>query len=424
MTEPLEGIRVLEMATALQGPAAALYLSDMGADVVKVEPPEGDPSRLHQGVGNPMPETTLGSQFLSANRGKRSVSLDAHDPDSKEAIYRLVEQVDVFLSNFREVALERMGLGYDALKKRNPGIIYAIVNGFGPDGPDAEKRMLDGAAQARGGLASVTGYEDGPPLLAGTTLADTAGAMQLALAVMTALLARERHGVGQKVNCSSYGAQLWLQMWEITHTALTGHLLSRTGPHHPNVPGSYGIYGTADGKGIFLAFPTTEEAWQAFCAFGGDADLGFDERWNTVQKRMGMSGDLGDTAAQLRPLLTAIFASKTMAEWREFLDAQPEIIWDAIATYEDVLNDPQAAANGYIAKRELPGVGERKVVGNLVKLSETPGTTKASWPELGQQTEEVLLELGYDWDAITLITDRAREALREKFIAQGVEPPY
>ncbi len=176
MTEPLEGIRVLEMATALQGPAAALYLSDMGADVV-----------------------------------------------------------------------------------------------------DAEKRMLDGAAQARSDLASVTGYEDGPPLLTGTTLADTAGAMQLALAVMTALVARERHGVGQKVNCSSYGAQLWLQMWKITHTALTGHLLSRTGPHHPNVPGSYGIYGTADGKGIFLAFPTTEEAWQAFCAFGGEADLGFDE---------------------------------------------------------------------------------------------------------------------------------------------------
>lgn len=138
---------------------------------------------------------------------------------------------------------------------------------------------------------------------------------------------------------------------------------------------------------------------------------------------MGMSGDRGDLAAHLRPILTAMFASKAMAEWRELLAGQPEVIWDVIATYEDILDDPQAAANGYITERELPGVGKRKVVGNLVKLSATPGSTKASWPQLAQHTEEILLELGYEWDTITEIAERARAAMREQFIAQSVEPP-
>ena len=151
MPEPLSGIRVVEMAIAVQGPAAAVYLSDMGADVIKIERPGGDASRFHRGVHNPLPVGTPGPQFVAANRGKRSVTLDVKSEKGRGAILRLLDRADVFVSNFREAALERMGFGYDVLAQRNPRLIYGVASGFGPVGPDAGKAMVDGAGQARGG---------------------------------------------------------------------------------------------------------------------------------------------------------------------------------------------------------------------------------------------------------------------------------
>jgi crotonobetainyl-CoA:carnitine CoA-transferase CaiB-like acyl-CoA transferase len=422
--EPLSGFTVLEVTTALQGPSAGLYLADMGASVIKVEPPEGDASRFHRGVGNRLAAGALGAQFVAANRGKRSVTLDIHHEPSREAVLKLADRADVFLSNYLGSALERMGLGYKALRERNPGLVYAVANGFGPKGTLAAKRMVDGAAQARGGIASVTGAADGGPTFPGAAIADTAGGMQLALGIVTGLLARERYGIGQRVDVSSYGAQLWLQMWEITQSSLTGHMLSRQGPHHPNIPGTYGIYETKDGRGIFLAFPRTEDSWQAFCTFAGRPEVGTDERWNTLQKRMGLSGDEDGSAGQIRPILRSMFATKTMNEWTDFLSNQPFIIWDAIADYADILADAQALENGYIVERDVPTIGTRKVVGNLVHLSETPGSAKQTWPEWGQHTEEVLLELGYEWSEISAMVEHAHDVVRQKFIAQGVEPPF
>ena len=149
----------------------------------------------------------------------------------------------------------------------------------------------------------VTGPRDGPPMLPGAIIADMAGAMQLALGVVTALLARERHGIAQKVNNSSYGAQIWLQAWEIQQAAVTGNALKRDGAHHPNLPGMYGIYGTADGEALFIAFHMTEESWQSFCNFAGMPEIGADERWNAVTKRMGMGGDAEGKMAAPDPSL-------------------------------------------------------------------------------------------------------------------------
>ena len=213
MPGPLSHIKAVEMTVAIQGPGAGLYLRDMGAQVIKVEPPLGDMSRYHRGINNDFPIEALGSQFIAMNRGKKSVSLDIYTPLGQEAMKRLLKQADVFLSNFREPALQKMGLGYEDSKNLNPNLIYATVNGFGPQGPDAHKSMFDGAAIARTGLASVTGVPGGSPIAPGAAIADATGAMQLALGIVTALASRAHTGKGQRVQTSALGAQHWLQMW-------------------------------------------------------------------------------------------------------------------------------------------------------------------------------------------------------------------
>lgn len=415
MTEPLTGIRVVEMTIAVQGPAAGVFLRDMGAEVIKVEPPLGDPSRYGRGVGNETPAGTLGSQFVACNRGKRSVCVDLTTELGMRALHALLADADVFVTNYRDSALERLGLGHDALRARYPNLIYASVNGFGPKGPDADKAMLDGAAIARGGLAGMTGYPDRPPVLPAATIADHSGAMHLALGVMTALLARERHGAAQRVQTSALGTQLWLQQWELAHVSMTGARLAPAGGHHPNIRGPYGVYRTGDHGAIMLAQTMAEDAWDAFCAFADVPELALDPRWSTPGKRLG-EGATDEDSLEVRATLSAAFARKTADEWEAFLRTQPEIIFERVRRWHEVLDDEQVQANDYVATVDVPDLGPTRLVGNLLTLSETPASVKGGPPRLGEGNAELLGGAGLSAEDIRAIEARAT-AVREAALA-------
>ena len=399
--EPLEGLRVVEFAIAIQGPLAGGFLADMGADVIKVEPPGGDPNRWHTGVNWPHGPETPGAQFLSVSHGKRSIALDIHTEIGREVLCRLVDEADIFLSNFREDSLNRLGFGYDELSGRNERLIYAVANGFGHEGPDRDKRMTDQYAQSRSGIARVNGAAGDAPHIPGAVIGDTGGAMGLALGIMTALAARELHGVGQRVRSSSYGVMVWMQGWELNHSSVTGTLLGQGGAYHPNTPGIVGIYETADG-GAFCVGVTGDEAWREFCAFGGIPELADDPRWDSFEKRSPIQDfQWTERANELRPHFARAMRSHTTAEWEAFFDARREdIMYQRVFDYEDVMADPQALENGYVVEKDVPGVGRRKMAGQPLQFSKTPASAKPWFSQLGEHTAEIMTELGYHAEQI------------------------
>jgi len=327
-------------------------------------------------------------------------------------VLALLADADVFISNFRASALERMGFGYAAMHEHNPRLIYAIANGFGPRGAEADKIMLDGAAIARGGLASVTGTVAGGPTAPGATVADTSGAMQLALAIMTALYARERTGEGQRVRTSALGAQLWLQQWELTHTWMTGKPLERSGPHHPNIASPYGIYETKDGAHYLFAIAYENSTWDEFWVFVDDPEEALNPMWSSRASRLG-SGSTPEGTAAVQAKMRAVFKTKTAAQWEEFLSAHPDIVYERVRDYFAVHDDPQNRANRYIDSFQVPGIGELSMVGNLIDFSATPASTHGGPPELGADTAAVLARAGFSAEAIAALVEHATAAREE-----------
>jgi crotonobetainyl-CoA:carnitine CoA-transferase CaiB-like acyl-CoA transferase len=388
----MDGIRVLDFTVFQQGPQASLIFADLGADVIKVEPPKfGDLGRVIGMVG----EDRFSPYFLAHNRGKRSVTLDLKQSEAVQICHRIAERCDVVLHNFRPGVMERLGLGHEDFCRANPRLIYAHGSGYGAPGPRATHPAFDLAAQAQGGLVSVTGERDGFPLPAGVAVADYVGAVNLALAIMTALFVRERTGRGQKIETSLLGGQVAMQAWELQYY-VTHRRPARAGRGHAYLPTIWRVFKTADSYAVVGGLP--ENRWPAFCEAVGMPEIEHDPRFENYFNRL-------VNLEELYGLLDQAFQTRTTAEWMELLQAA-DCICAPVATYEELLDDPQTRANEYIVDVDHPSQGRIPVVGAPWRFSETPAEIAPAAPELGQHTEEVLQEVGFGWEEIT--------ALREK----------
>ena len=386
---PLAGVRVLDFTVFQQGPQATLVMADMGADVIKAEAPGfGDFGRLlqvHDGVS---------AYHLAHSRGKRSLTINLKSPEGVEIVRRLVPNIDVFVHNFRPGVMERLGVGYDEMRPLNERLIYAHASGWGDRGFKANHPAFDIAAQARSGLMSMTGEDEGGPLPAGVAIADYIGAMNLAMAVLAALYAREQTGRGQKIDTSLFGSAVAAQAWEL-QTYILGKRKRRSGRGHAYLPTIWRAFQTADGWAVVGG--VGDDRWPAFCAAVAMPELEHDARFSNGLSR-------AVNILDLYKLLDDKFLVKTTAEWMQVLEAH-DMICAPVQDYEALTTDPQALDNDYLLTVDHPIAGPTQVVGFPWKFSETPASVAPAAPELGQHTEEILLDLGYTWEEMSALRE-------------------
>ncbi len=400
MPMPLEGIRVIDWTIWQQGPVCSAILGDLGADVIKIEERVGgDPGRGMLRLAGLETSDRPNFYFGANNRNKRGITLDLKKPEALEVIYRLTEKSDVFVQNFRKGVAERLGIGYAELRKRNPKLIYASANGYGPFGAEADAPSFDYLGQARSGLMMAAGEPDMPPCAVVGGPADQMGAIMLAFGIVTALHARERFGVGQEVSSSLLSSMMFLQGLNLSARLVLGNSMPRASRQWTFNP-LWNHYRCKDDRWIALGMLQADRYWNDFCRTIGANELADDPKFATTQTRLPYCGE-----AIAR--IAAAFETRTLDEWTKVLKEAGDFIFVPVASINDVPDDPQVAANDYIVDVEHPTFGAMKQVGMPFRLSETPGSVRLVAPEFGQHTEEVLTELlGYSWDDV----DRLKRA--------------
>jgi crotonobetainyl-CoA:carnitine CoA-transferase CaiB-like acyl-CoA transferase len=391
MTLPLDGVRVLDLSRALAGPFCSQMLGDMGADVLKIEQPGvGDNAR---GWGPPF-QGGESSYFLSANRNKRSMALNLRDERGAELLRRLIAQSDVLLENFVPGTLDRLGFDYATCRAIKPDLIYCSISGFGQIGPERERAAYDQIVQGLGGIMSVTGAVDGPPMRVGIAIADITAGMFAAYAIMVALYHRERTGAGQMIDTSLLDGQLATLTYQAGRYFATGESPSTSGNQHPTIV-PYGVYRCADA--YFNLAVGTEDLWRRFCAAIGRDDLYADPRFATNRERLRHRDELN-------ALLEPLFAARSIAEIEGPLSAAG-VPCGAVRDLHAVFSDPQVAALGLVQQLDHPTAGPISVVGPPYRFSATPGAVRLPPPLLGQHTDEVLNQLGYSAEAISALRE-------------------
>jgi len=378
---PLEGIVIVDFTQYQQGTVATAMLADMGAEVIHVEARgKGDPGRALGGG-----DTPLVPYFECNNRGKKSITVDVRKEKGKEIIYKLVEKADVFAENFRVGVVQRLGIGYEDLKRINPKLIYLTASGFGLHGPSAEYPAFDAIGQAIGGIASVSGIEGSPMQTLGASVGDQTGGFMGAYAIMLGLFHRERTGEGQFIDVSLVGGQVALMGWQLASYLLTGIIPKRRrGRLLPGIVA--GSFAGKDGK-YFVVQATGRPAFERFYKGIGMESVLTDPRYDSFEKlRANMDALFGEMDKQ--------FATKTRAEWLKVLRDEADIPSAPINDFAEVSVDPDVVANEYVMEIDHPKAGRVKVPGLPVNLSKTPGSVGIA-PELGEHTDEILKSVGY-----------------------------
>lgn len=392
MAGPLDGVRVVELTMFQQGPVAGMRLGDLGAEVIKIEPPQGDPSRgFMRMIGAMAGLSGPNYYFEHCNRNKRAMVLDLKQPQGLEVFFRLIKKADVFLNNLSIEAPERMGISPKACLKQNPHLIYAQASGWGRKGPDANDLSFDYTGIARSGLMMSCGEAGSPPTNMLPGIGDEMGALVCSWAVCAALFARERTGQGQVVDTSLMGSVIANLGLIMAAPAILGQAF----PRQVRTQGGNAIYNhycCADGKWLALAHLQPKRYWPKVLGALGLAELENDHRFNSVEAR-------GQNAKELVGLFDQRFAQKTREAWLAILQ-EHGCIATPVQTPLEVADDPQALANDYIYQTDHPESGTAKMVGFPWDFSATPASYRRPAPDLGEHTEEVLQELEYTAEEI------------------------
>ncbi len=378
----LEHLRVIDLTQVLAGPYCTMMLGDLGCDVIKIERPGvGDPTRGQAG------DTWQAAGFYAVNRNKRSVTLDLHHQEAARLLAAMVERSDVVVESFRPGTAERFGIGYEALREVNPGLVYASISGYGASGPLVGQGGYDIMAQALSGIMSVTGAPDGPPLKAGVAVTDVGAGLFCLAGILAALAVRERTGRGQRVETSLFEAGLGFSPWEATELWWTGATPQRLGSAH-RMSAPYQAVATADGHVTIAALSETQ--WCSTTKVLGHPEWSDDDRFATNAARLRNRGELV-------ALMEAVTTTETAEVWAERLNAAG-VPAAPVLDYRAAFMHPQAAARSMKLVTEHPDAGSIPMIGPAVKLSEAPPVMRLPPPRLGQHTEEVLASIGVSND--------------------------
>jgi crotonobetainyl-CoA:carnitine CoA-transferase CaiB-like acyl-CoA transferase len=375
---PLENLRVCDLSRILSGPYCTMTLGDMGAEVIKVEPPTGDDTR---GWGPPFIQGES-AYFLSLNRNKKSIVLDLKTEAGKDALWKLIQKSDVLVENFRAGTLARLGFDFDQVSKKNPRLIYCSITGYGHTGPRASAPGFDVVIQGESGAMDVTGFPDGPPVKFGLSIADIVAGMNAAQAILLALRVREMTGLGQHIDIALLDSLVGCLTYQ-AQTYFAGVTPKRLGNRHPSIA-PYEMFETTDG---FMNVGVGNEGlWKKFCAAIGLRELCEDPRFASNANRL-------RNYDSLRTLLAGKLKTKSRAEWRGILE-EAGVPSGNIHTVKEVFEDPQIQARGMIAQVNHSTIGQLRLVGIPIKMSESPGEIRLPPPRLGEHSEEILSSLG------------------------------
>lgn len=378
MAGPLDGMKVLDLTRVLAGPYATMLLGDLGAEVIKIEQPgTGDESRNFGPFKN-----GFSLYFMSVNRGKQSVTLNLKTERGQAIFKQLLEQTDILVENFRPGTMEKLGLGYDTLKVEHPSLIYAACSGFGQTGPYAQQGAYDMIIQGMGGIISITGEPDGPPVRVGTSISDITAALFTTIGVLSALHHRNQTGRGQFVDVAMLDSLVAVLENAVVRYFATGETPKPLGARHPAIT-PFEAFASADGHVIIALGNDT--LWTKFCEHVDRHELISDERFRT-------NADRTENHSELFPILSGIMSERKTDDWIDALGGIG-VPCGPINAMDKVVSHPQVQAREMITRIAHSITGEVEVPGVPIKLSETPGDVEAPAPSLGEHTTEILIDL-------------------------------
>ncbi len=383
----LAGLRVLDVTQVMAGPYCAMVLADLGADVVKIEPPAGDSTRQMPGfVGSDSPS------FNAVNRGKRSVVIDLKAPGGRAVFERLVRSTDILIENYRPGVMDALGLGYDSLASIQPGLIYASISGYGQTGPDRGRGGFDLIAQGVSGIMSVTGEPGGAPVKAGVPVTDLAAGLFALVGILAALEHRHRTGAGQHVDTALVDAGVALSVWEATEYFSGIGVPSALGSaHRMNAP--YQAIRCADGHITLGA--ANERLFRRLCDVLGHAE------WTAMPEFADNASRVANRAA-LAGRIEAVTTQQSCAHWLALFEAN-DIPCGPINDYAQVFADRQVVAREMVVDVDHPALGHLRTLGSPIKMSATPPDVTRRAPQLGEHTAEILAEAGFTADEIAAL---------------------